>query len=1066
MKMFLRVLAIIVIVITIMLASGFIILKRGISISELSFSNVQLSNTRLSLDNKLKLEIENITVQPAKDEPSTGTQPSYVRNVLRTVNVIERFFTSIDIKKITIGPLNASFQYRENEAGRLSINSPRLEIQSQIRAEGEFLIVDIEKISAVKYQSHASGQIRIDTTSRQLTATIEAMLAETLPLHLEVKADTEQLTFTGFGKQSVASIVPIVDLFELGPNISPWINDNLAASEISLTSVSGSIPYDNPASILQTLHAVVNVKDTEYTFAQGLEPIKASETDVIFEQGVLKIQPRNAKFYGQDTGKSRLEINFNNNPFILTAYIRTSAQASGGILSLLEHYGIPFPFEQKKGVTETDLTLAINLSTKEIDTKGTFRAENSVFEYNQQLFDVDQLDIELSNSTNIILLKLEISKSDRLSASITGELDAVKGQGDITAIINKFSYQSTHSVLRLTNPVNTPLKIHFLMRPEGDSVSVSASNWNMGDIPVSVGEFFTVFDHKNWSGKLPPTPVSIDPWFDTTVSGTFKLKPLYADLDVTLVGLTHDALRMKQPEIKIKLIISDEISLQTKNPVKLSYASTPFTLLPTHVTLAEQKLTFHQSGMELENQFSSAITGTLDFNKQTGNLTLDQIRITEQTGTKLLVVEKPVPVNLSWQGNNTLLKVPMLGIEFEKRGQGGWSVALQEFNKLHPYSPLMQDYKLQDGNLLLTSQNGSVPYSISGKLTTSEAFLFDGDKPVHDYYFRGNYDGAITSLDINDKVHIEAADKVSVSSNNVGYNLPAILNINKEVNSNQNRQNAAKNQEFKFRLNAKNSFIYLSENRRALADELTITIEKGTIDGDLRFGQGTASMQIKDDKLSLAGKGFGNQFLNELVAFLDFGKGQMEFQIGGNFDDMDAVIRIEDAVINDYGLLNNILAFINTVPSLLTFRVPNFNRNGLPVSEIDVALNISDGVVNIKSLNVDSKELDMRGEGKVNPKENTIDMVFNLITGAKKSVGRIPLLGYVLSGDEKRPSITLTLTGDMDDPKIKNTAFKEVATYPFQVLKRTVILPGQLLKKGQKETDNKNIDNRDNSGED
>ena len=79
-------------------------------------------------------------------------------------------------------------------------------------------------------------------------------------------------------------------------------------------------------------------------------------------------------------------------------------------------------------------------------------------------------------------------------------------------------------------------------------------------------------------------------------------------------------------------------------------------------------------------------------------------------------------------------------------------------------------------------------------------------------------------------------------------------------------------------------------------------------------------------------------------------------------------------------------------------------------------------------------------------------MTFNLITGTKKSVGRIPLLGYVLSGDKKRPSITLTVKGSLHDPKISHTAFKEVATYPFQLLKRTIILPGHLVQKVQKET--------------
>ena len=85
-------------------------------------------------------------------------------------------------------------------------------------------------------------------------------------------------------------------------------------------------------------------------------------------------------------------------------------------------------------------------------------------------------------------------------------------------------------------------------------------------------------------------------------------------------------------------------------------------------------------------------------------------------------------------------------------------------------------------------------------------------------------------------------------------------------------------------------------------------------------------------------------------------------------------------------------------------------------------------------------------------------MILNLITGVKKSVGRIPLLGYILSGDKKRPSITLTVTGGLHDPVISHTAFKEAATYPLQLLKNTVILPLHLVDKVHQNTGGNEIE--------
>ncbi len=306
MKLFTRIIAIIVICLAIIASLGFFTLKRGINISELSLSDTRISNAHLIWNNKLDLSVENISVHKASKKPAgskssednaDGAQAAYVRDALHAVNLIKKWFTSIDIKQIDVGAISANFQYRENENGKLVVSWPKGALQSQISTEGKFLLVDIEQASSTEYKSHANGLIRINTQEMKLSATFEGVLADTLPLHLEVKADTDQLSFSGQGKEAVSSIAPIVDLFNLGPDITPWITDNLSASQISLSSVSGTIPYDNPASILQSLHAVAKVKDTEYTFAQGLEPIKAAVTEVEFINGVLKITPENASFY-------------------------------------------------------------------------------------------------------------------------------------------------------------------------------------------------------------------------------------------------------------------------------------------------------------------------------------------------------------------------------------------------------------------------------------------------------------------------------------------------------------------------------------------------------------------------------------------------------------------------------------------------------------------------------------------------------------------------------------------------------------------------------------------------
>lgn len=106
-----------------------------------------------------------------------------------------------------------------------------------------------------------------------------------------------------------------------------------------------------------------------------------------------------------------------------------------------------------------------------------------------------------------------------------------------------------------------------------------------------------------------------------------------------------------------------------------------------------------------------------------------------------------------------------------------------------------------------------------------------------------------------------------------------------------------------------------------------------------------------------------------------------------------------------------------------------------------IGLSIEDNITHVKHLEIKSPVLSMTGAGSVNIPKNSIDMTLNLITKAKTNISKIPLLGYILTGKEQRPSIALQVSGDLNKPDVKNTVFKEVATLPLSLLYRTLTLP-------------------------
>ena len=1050
MKWFLRIVSIITLSLAILLVALIIALHTGISISDSSIAKMHFSDATLHWDNGLNLEVDKISLTPGQTEQADSEfSLQNIKKILYAINIIDDWFATIVIKDFTAADLAASLNYDSETGGHLVIESSAITVRSLLSIKNGYLNADIEQLSSSRYNSNANGNIRIDPDNLELTATIDATIADTLPVSLKVNADRKQLSFTGIGKESISSIAPIVEQFDPGPVITPWIAEYLKTGTVSLQSVSGSMEYGNPASILRTLNAVIKTTDIVYTFNQELDPVKAQSADVIFKDGILLIQPQKGSFYGQDTGQSKLDINFSKKPFLLTADIKTSAQASGGILALLDHYGIALPFEQIRGTTDTDLQLVIDLSTADVSAQGTFKSVNSVFEFEQSLIDVVTLDVELKNAS-IDIHNLVIRKEDSLSSRISGQLDIAQNVGDLQVIIDSAEYRSGSTLLRLANAENAPIKLEFRMRPGGDSVRVNGSTWKAGSQEIKVAGFLAGIDHKTWAGTLPATAVTLSPWLKTTVAGTFNLAKSSANFDIRLTDLDYRSLRLSQPNVLVNCAIGNDIKLQTNTDTMFIADSDKLRLSPTRVTLRDDWLSVNSSGIDLNKSVSAGISGRINLSNGAGSLQLDDIRIADDTGSVLFSVRQKTKVNIVNRQNAQQFNVPALGIGINVKRAGAWTLKINDFGKLHSHSPWMQKYKLHKGWLSVSSRDGSLPYSIMGELNYPEALLVNGNTAVHDYHFDGLYNGQSTHLNINNHSKVEIKDTVTVNSSDIGFNLPAILST---INHSGNKNSTTEVRKSPlFSLTATNSFIYISDGSRLLAERIDVSISDSEINGDLRYGNGIASLNLADNKLSVIGSGLDHRFVSALLSRADIKKGTMEFKISGDLNDLSGVFRIEDSVLVNFKTLNNILAFVNTVPSLLTFKVPDYSQKGLPAQEITGALEYRDKVMTIKSARIDSIELDVHGEGAVNLNDNSIDMTFNLITGAHKNVSRIPLIGFVISGKEKRPSVTLTVKGQLDKPEIQHTAFKEVATYPFQVLKRTVTLPGHLVENFQQKT--------------
>jgi hypothetical protein len=191
--------------------------------------------------------------------------------------------------------------------------------------------------------------------------------------------------------------------------------------------------------------------------------------------------------------------------------------------------------------------------------------------------------------------------------------------------------------------------------------------------------------------------------------------------------------------------------------------------------------------------------------------------------------------------------------------------------------------------------------------------------------------------------------------------------------------------------------------------------------------------------------------MENLFALSKFKDGSLDFSMSGTTEEYNGIFYVKDTTIIEYKILNNVLAFINTIPSLVTFSLPSYNTNGLYTKSAYMSFKAKDDIFHISDLYLDSEEVDILGRGVASIKQNSIDLKLNLKTDLGSSLSQVPIVGYLLF-DENSVSTSLKVTGELSDPEVDSSLPSEIIVAPLNLIKRTLMLPQHLLQNNEQNT--------------
>ncbi len=293
-------------------------------------------------------------------------------------------------------------------------------------------------------------------------------------------------------------------------------------------------------------------------------------------------------------------------------------------------------------------------------------------------------------------------------------------------------------------------------------------------------------------------------------------------------------------------------------------------------------------------------------------------------------------------------------------------------------------------------------------------------------------------------------NKEKITMNLEGYD---VLYYTKNQNDEENLTS--------YYINGKNSNIIINDKYKAISDKYNFIFENTQTKIDL-FHKSTSVKYSKNEKgkVLISGKNMNDQFLNALIGKKIVEGGNINIEAEGINDIIKGKATIEDSKIVDLAILNNLLILINTSPGLINplLAIPSvvgmatndgFNLNGYRIvnGTIDFVYDVNNKFLNMEKIFTKGNGIDFDGFMTINFNTFDIDSKMKLVffKNYSKIVGAIPVVNYILLGDENRVSTQVEIYGTLNEPKYKTKFVKEGVTAPLNLIKRIIISPLKLF---------------------
>jgi len=444
-----------------------------------------------------------------------------------------------------------------------------------------------------------------------------------------------------------------------------------------------------------------------------------------------------------------------------------------------------------------------------------------------------------------------------------------------------------------------------------------------------------------------------------------------------------------------------------------------------------------------EQWYEGIVNGKVYIKEKKADIVFDAKKIEIGRGQKktFSLYKKKIPLTL-YYSKDFKVSLPTYKIKIDQSDET-IHISINDVAKIKPF---FKNFTIDfDGGKMNVWTKDFKYYTFKGDLVRNSCFIYSDKVCYTRVPCSGSFDEEGIEFYAFDKRLYYSTRKSLVSLKDLNIDLQKFLNSKTRI------------EQEKIPMKKSRKLMIKGSNSKLRYDKYTLVTNSynadiyptsGNIKARGKLGPDVINFNKKGSYVSIEALHIHDRMLHPLINFNGLENGRYTIKISGTPGKMmKGEILLDGGILKSFKAYNKTRNFIRNNKELSQLQDPGFTAKGFKIREGKITYRIIKEKVIFDTVYIKGNTATIVGKGEldIKSKKLNIDLAIQTVRKLGKIVGSLPVLGYILMGEDNSITFGLKISGTLDDPKVKTSAAKEILMLPFDLIKRTLQSPAHII---------------------